>query len=241
MSGHNKWSKLKHFKGALDIKKSAMFTKLGYLITIAAREGGGDFETNFKLRLAIEKAKKANLPKENIERAIKRGTGELEGGKIEEVLYEAFGPEGSAVLIEALTDNTNRTIGSLRRIFNKYGGKLGEKNSVLWMFERKGIMRISNFKSGISNLDELQLKLIDLGAEDIKTQDDELVIYTTPEDLEKIKKDLEKEDIGVDYAEIEWFAKDSIAIGEQAQKKVNGMFNELDDEPDVSDYYTNIK
>ncbi|MDA2935746.1 YebC/PmpR family DNA-binding transcriptional regulator [Patescibacteria group bacterium AH-259-L05] len=240
MSGHSRWSKLKHSKGATDIKKGALRTKLGHLITIAARVGGGDPEANFKLRLAIEKAKKANLPKDNIARAIKRGTGELAGEKIEEVLYEAFGPGGSVIVIEALTDNKNRTLGSLRRIFNKYGGKLGEQNSVLWMFERKGIIRIV-LDMDDEKKQDIQLKVIEAGAQDISEEDDELVIYTSPEYLEKVKKDLEKQGIEVDYAEVEWFAKDLISISEQAQKKVDSIFEELDDEPDVSDYYTNIK
>lgn len=241
MSGHSRWSKLKHTKGASDAKKSAMFTKLGHLITIAARESGGDPDSNFKLRLAIEKARKANLPKDNIDRAIKRGTGELAGEKIEEIMYEAFGPEGSAIVIEAVTDNKNRTLGSLRRIFNKHGGKLGEQNSVSWMFERKGIIRIADFRLRIDDLDEFQLYIIDLGAEDIKMQNDELEVYTKSEDLQKIKQGIEAKNIEIDYAEIEWFAKDVINIGESAQKKIDNIFAELDNEPDISDYYTNIK
>lgn len=240
MSGHSKWAKLKHSKGAIDAKKSAMFTRLGHGITIAAKEGGGDPESNFKLRMAIEKAKKANMPKQNIEKAIKRGTGELGGEQIEEVLYEAFGPEKTAIIIQTLTDNKNRTVSNMRRILNKHGGSLGAQNSVLWMFDKKGIIRISDYKEKIQDLDEFQLKSIDLGAQDIKIEDNDLAIYTNPEDLDKVKKDLNQDDI-IDYAETEWFAKDYINIGESAQKKINNILNELDDEPDVSDYYTNIK
>lgn len=240
MSGHSKWAKLKHFKGALDTKKSAMFTKLGQMITIAARQGGGDSEANFKLRLAIEKAKKANLPKENIERAIKRGLGETGEGQIEEVIYEAFGPGGTALVIEALTDNKNRVVSSLRRIFNKYGGNLAGQNAVLWMFERKGIIRLlkNNLKS--KNLEDLELKLIDLGIEDIKIEGEEIAIYTKVEDLEKIKKELEKMGEETEYAELEWFAKDLLKIDESTQKKIEGIFSELDEDPDINDYYTNI-
>ena len=240
MSGHSKWAKLKHSKGAIDAKKSAMFTRLGHGITIAAKEGGGDPESNFKLRMAIEKAKKANMPKQNIEKAIKRGTGELGGEQIEEVLYEAFGPEKTAIIIQTLTDNKNRTVSNMRRILNKHGGSLGAQNSVLWMFDKKGVIRISDYKEKIQDLDEFQLKSIDLGAQDIKIEDNDLAIYTNPEDLDKVKKDLNQDDI-IDYAETEWFAKDYINIGESAQKKINNILNELDDEPDVSDYYTNIK
>ncbi|MBU4369471.1 YebC/PmpR family DNA-binding transcriptional regulator, partial [Patescibacteria group bacterium] len=168
MSGHSKWSKLKHSKGALDAKRGTMFTKLGNVITIAAREGGGDLDSNFKLRLAIENAKKANLPKDNIERAIKRGTGELAGGQIEEVIYEAFGPDKTSFIVEALTDNKNRTVASLRRIFNKHGGSLAGQNSVCWMFEKRGILRITDCRLKIDDLEKFQLEAIDLGVEDIK-------------------------------------------------------------------------
>lgn len=240
MSGHSKWAKLKHFKGVLDAKKSALFTKLSHSITIAARQGGGDPKTNFRLRLAIEQAKKANLPKENIERAIKRGTGELGGGEVEEVLYEVIGPANIAIIIEALTDNKNRTISNLRRVLNRYGFSLGQKNSILWMFERRGIIRILN-KSQIPNLEEFQLMAIDFGAEDIKEEDDELAIYTSPENLQKLKESLEKQGVNVDYANVEWFAKNPIQIDEEIQKKVDALFNELDEDPDVNDYYSNIQ
>lgn len=240
MSGHSKWAKLKHFKGALDAKKSAMFSKVSHMITVAAREAGGDPVTNFKLRLAIEKAKQVNMPKDNVERAINRGLGKTGEAQIEEAIFEAFLPGGAALVIESLTDNKNRTIASLRRIFNKYGGSLANQNAVLWMFERKGVLRITNI-TRITNLDDFQLKIIDLGAEDIKKEDDELVIYTKPEDVQKIKEIIEKEGIQVDYAEVEWFAKNSVKISPEDQKKVDAIFAELDDDPDVSDYYSNIE
>jgi len=239
MSGHSKWAKLKHSKGALDAKRGTMFTKLGNVITIAAREGGGDSDSNFKLRLAIENAKKANLPKDNIKRAIKRGTGESAGGQIEEVIYEAFGPNKTSFIIEALTDNKNRTVADLRRIFNKYGGSLAGQNSVCWMFEKKGIIRI--IIDDLKKKEEIELKVIDLNAEDIRTEGDELAIYTKLEDLEKIKKGLENQGVKIDYAQIEWFAKDLIKIDQGTQKKVNTIFTELDDNPDINDYYTNIE
>jgi len=239
MSGHSKWAKLKHSKGALDAKRGTMFTKLGNVITIAAREGGGDSDSNFKLRLAIENAKKANLPKDNIKRAIKRGTGESAGGQIEEVIYEAFGPNKTSFIIEALTDNKNRTVADLRRIFNKYGGSLAGQNSVCWMFEKKGIIRI--IIDDLKKKEEIELKVIDLNAEDIRTEGDELAIYTKLEDLEKIKKGLENQGVKIDYAQIEWFAKDLIKIDQGTQKKVNAIFTELDDNPDINDYYTNIE
>ncbi|MGC9048760.1 MAG: YebC/PmpR family DNA-binding transcriptional regulator [Patescibacteria group bacterium] len=240
MSGHSKWAKLKHFKGALDAKKSAMFSKVSHMITIAAREGGGDPETNFKLRLAIEKAKQVNMPKENIERAINRGSGKTGEAQIEEVIFEAFLPGGAALVIESLTDNKNRTAASLRRIFNKHGGSLVGQNAVLWMFERKGIIRISDFKTKILNPDDFQLKIIDSGAQDIREEGGELAIYTNSEDLQKIKEIIEKGGVSVDYAEVEWFPKNLVKISSEDQKKVEAIFVELDDDPDVSDYYSNI-
>ncbi len=239
MSGHSKWAKLKHSKGALDAKRGAMFTKLGNVITIAAREGGGDSDSNFKLRLAIENARKANLPKDNIERAIKRGTGESTGGQIEEVIYEAFGPNKTSFIVEALTDNKNRTVANLRRIFNKHGGSLAGQNSVCWMFEKRGIIRIVT--DDLKKKEEIELKAIDLNAEDIRTEGDELAIYTKLEDLEKIKKGLENQGVKIDYAQIEWFAKDLIKIDKESKKKVNATLAELDDNPDINDYYTNIE
>jgi YebC/PmpR family DNA-binding regulatory protein len=239
MSGHSKWAKLKHIKGALDAKKSAMFSKISRMISVAARDGA-DPTTNFKLRLAIEKAKQANMPRENIERAIKRGTGELGGEKIEEVIYEVFGPGGSAIIIEAITDNKNRTTANLRRILNQHGGTLGGLNSVLWMFKRKGVIRITNHQSQIPNLDEFQLKIIDAGVEDIKEEADELVIYTLPETLQKVKEIIESAGIKIDYAEIEWFADNLIKISPEDQKKVEAIFAALDEDPDINDYYTNI-
>ncbi|MFN3301768.1 MAG: YebC/PmpR family DNA-binding transcriptional regulator [Patescibacteria group bacterium] len=240
MSGHSRWAKLKHFKGILDAKKSALFSKLSQLIAVAAREGT-DEKTNFKLRLAIEKAKAANMPKENIERAILRGSGKIEGAKIEEVIYEVFGPEGVAIVIEALTDNKNRTLSNLRRILNQFGGRLGERNSVLRLFERRGIIRIVNWQKSISNLSELELKAIDYGAEDIKEEDDELVIYTKPENLQKTKEGLEKEGIKIDYAEVEWFPLNPIKVNEETEKKINALLAKLDEDPDINDYYTNIQ
>lgn len=240
MSGHSKWAKLKHFKGALDAKKSAAFTKLGHAITVAAKEGGGDLEANFKLRLAVEKARKANLPKDNIERAIKRGTGELAGEQIEEVVYEAFGPNGTTLLIEVLTDNKNRTVSSLRRIFNKYGGGLGSQNSVLWMFDKKGVIRI--LKEEIKDKqEELELKIIDLGVEDIKNEEEGLVVYTKLEDLEKAKKGIEENGLNIESAEVEWFAKDPIKVDVGTQAKIDSILAELDEDQDINNYYTNIE
>jgi len=240
MSGHSKWSSIKYKKGIADAKRSAIFTKLAKAITIAAREGGKELDTNFKLRLAVDKAKVANMPKDNIERAIKRGTGELDGGRIEEVTYEGFGPSGVAIVVSALTDNRNRTSANIKHIFSKYGGSLGGPNSVLWMFERKGVIRISSENLDMS-WENLELKVIDLGAEDTVEEDGEMIIYTAPDNLQSFQESLEKEGIKVDYAEIEWIAKEKIDLLEEDEKKVKKFLGELDDDQDVDNYYTNIE
>jgi len=239
MSGHSKWHKIKHDKGSADAKKSSLFTKLGQAISISARQGGGDVETNFNLRLAVEKAKQANIPKENIERAIKRGSGETQGDEIEEIIYEAFGPGNSAILIQVLTDNKNRTVSNLRRIFNKFGGNLAGQNSVKWMFEQKGVVRIENKQD--LDLEKLSLQVIDYGADDIKIEEEGLTIYTKVEDLEKLKNSLEKEKIDLASVGLEWIAKDLIDINQSLQNRVGEIFSELDDDPDVEDYYSNVK
>lgn len=240
MSGHSKWSSIKHKKGIADAKRSASFTKLAKAITIAAREGGKELDTNFKLRLAVDKARAANMPKDNIERAIKRGTGEIEGGRIEEVTYEGFGPSGVAVVVSALTDNRNRTSANIKHLFSKYGGSLGGPNSVLWMFERKGVIRISSENLDMS-WEDLELKVIDLGAEDTVEEDGEMIIYTAPDNLQKFQEVLEKEGIKVDYAEIEWIAKEEIGLLKEDEEKVKRFLEELDDDQDVDNYYTNIE
>lgn len=242
MSGHSKWAQIKRQKGVADIKRGNIFTKLGNSVTIASREGGGNPDTNFKLRLAIEIAKKANMPKENIERAIKRGTGELKGANIEEITYEAIGPNGIALIISALTDNKNRTIGNLRKILNKYGINLAGTNSAAWMFEKRGIIKILDCKKAISNLDEFQLNLIENGAEDIQEQEEELTVYTQPENLQKVKEYLEKQNINLDYAEVEPMAKNPVKIDNpKLNEKIENLFKELDDDEDINDYYTNIE
>jgi len=240
MSGHSKWSKVKHSKGALDAKRSALFTKLGQAIIIAAREGGGDLDSNFKLRLIVDRAKKANLPKDNIERAIKRGTGEIKGKQIEEITYEVFGPGGTAFIIEVLTDNKNRIATSLRIILRKHGGNLAGKNSVLWMFNRLGVINInSDLIKG--DKEEWQLKIIEAGAEDFKEYEERLTIYASLNNLEKLKEAIENQGIEIESAGIEWVAKELISIDESKGQKVTAIFEDLENDPDVQNYYTNIE
>jgi YebC/PmpR family DNA-binding regulatory protein len=243
MSRHSKWSKIKHQKGADDVKRSALFTRLSKNITLAVREGnGGDPKMNFKLRLAIDQAKAVNLPKDTVDRAIQKGLGvSPDGTVIERVQYEGFLPGGAAVIIESLTDNKNRTSGVVKSLLGKFGGNLGLPNSVAWMFERKGVIRISNYKNSVQNLDDFQLKMIDLGAEDIQTEEDDLIILTSPENLQKIREGLEKENISPDYTELEFVPKEKMEIADPAQKeRIEELLNEMDDNEEVNNYYTNL-
>ena len=233
MSGHSKWSSIKRQKGATDAKRGAVFTKLANQITLAAREGGGDPEMNFKLRLALDVARQSNLPKDNMERAIKRGTGELEGGRIEEITYEGFGPGGVAVLIQAVTDNRNRTSASVKHLLSKYGGSLGGPNTVAWMFENRGVIRISQAD------ENLELELIDAGAIDMQRDQDGVQILTVPQDLQKVKEYLESKNIAILYAENEFVPKELTVTNDL--EKIEKLIAALEDDEDISQVYTNAK
>ncbi|MFA7662362.1 MAG: YebC/PmpR family DNA-binding transcriptional regulator [Patescibacteria group bacterium] len=238
MSGHNKWSTIKNKKAVVDAKKGKIFTRLGRLITIAAREGGGDMDSNFNLRMMVEKAKKSNMPKENVDKAIKRGTGEIEGAQIENLVYEAFGPGGVAFIVDTLTDNRNRTVAEIKHIFVKNGGNLGEPNSVMWMFERKGVIRISkeNLKD---RADEIEMLAIEAGAEDIDNQAEGLTIYTSADSFVKVKQVLEATKLELDSEEIEYVPKTTIAVDDKIANALERIGEQLDDHDDVSDYSTN--
>ncbi|MFA6106052.1 MAG: YebC/PmpR family DNA-binding transcriptional regulator [Patescibacteria group bacterium] len=240
MSGHSKWATTKRQKAVVDAKKGAIFTKLGNLITIAAREKGGDPGVNFSLRIAIEKAKAANMPKENIERAVKRGTGELSGAEIAEIYYEAIGPANSQFIVKSLTDNRNRSASNIRHIFTKHGGSFG---SVGWNFSKKGVIRVeAGVLSGLkANLDELELELIDLGIEEFLKEDEGVMIYMAPESLPKVKEFLEGKNIAAASAEIEFVPKDSLQVSSEDREKLEKIIEELEDNEDVSDYYTNVE
>jgi YebC/PmpR family DNA-binding regulatory protein len=236
MSGHSKWATTKRAKAVTDAKRSAVFTKVARLITVAAREKGGDISANFSLRMAIDKARAANMPKDNIEKAIKRGTGELDGGTIEELVYEGIGPANSQFIVKVLTDNKNRSASEIRHLFTKSGGSLG---SVAWNFVQKGVIRISNFKFQISN-DEQELELIEAGVDDILKEEEGITLYTKPEDLQKVKKFLDDKQINVESAEIEFVAKDEAAVRESDREKFEKFIEALEENEDVSDYYVNV-
>ncbi len=193
MSGHSKWANIKHQKGAADAKRGQIFTKISREIIVAVKEGGSSPEGNFRLRLAIEKARSFNMPLENIDRAIKKGSGEGGAGALAEVTLEGFGPGGAAILVQAMTDNRNRTIQDIRNIFARHGGNLG--GSVAWMFDNKGIIRV---KTDGAKADDIELTAIDAGAEDVKTDEGIVEIQTNPKDLEKVKNALEQKKLALE-------------------------------------------
>ncbi|NCD00750.1 YebC/PmpR family DNA-binding transcriptional regulator [bacterium] len=240
MSGHSKWATIKRAKGLKDAKRGAVFTKLSNLITVAARDKGGDLDTNFTLRMAVEKAKAANMPKDNIERAIKKGTGELEGDVIEELYYEGIGPLNSQFIIKCLTDNKNRSAANIRHIFTKFGGALSTVN---WNFDQKGVIIFEEEKIKDLEIDkeELELEIIDKGAQDLIKKDGDWIIYTEISDLQNIKQVLEDKKIETESAEIEYVAKDEQEISEDDKDKIGNFIDALEDDEDVSDYYTNLK
>ena len=242
MSGHSHWAGIKHKKQAEDQKRGKIFSKLSRMISVAAREGA-DPEMNPKLRQALEEAKAFNMPKENIERAIKRGTGELEGAKLEEVSYEAFGPGGVAIIIEGITDNKNRTFQEVKQILQKYSGKLAESGAVKWLFARKGAITINpNIQNSISK-EDLELKAIESGAEDIywhKTED-LLDIYTKPEELDKVKKNLEAQGIKIESASLDWVPKDPIEVNDKDREELTKLFEELDENDAVQNIYSTLE
>jgi YebC/PmpR family DNA-binding regulatory protein len=240
MSGHSHAKTVAHVKELAAAKRGAAFSKFGRLITIAAKEGGGDPTINSKLRTAIEQAKNVNMPKENIERAIKKGTGELEGEALETVSYEAFGPGGIALIIDGITDNTNRTLGEVKVILNQNGGKMAGEGAVRWMFERKGDITINNEQKAI-NKDEFEMTAIDAGADDIKWSEAEIYIYTKPEDLETVRKTLEEKGFKIDGAQLSWVPKEEVDISEKEKEQAQKLFDALDENDAVNDVYSNSK
>lgn len=236
MSGHSKWSTIKRKKGAEDARRGKIFTRLGRDITLAARNGG-DPSANAALRLAIDKAKAANMPKENIERAIKRGTGELEGGALDEVTYESYAPHGVAVLIRCLTDNRNRTLADVRRVLNRGGGNLAEAGAVAWMFESKGLITLER---GQHDPDELFMTAVEAGAEDVDVSGDVVEVYTAPSDLHAVREALEKQGLVVDEADLSMVPKTLISLGDKETLQVLHLIEQLEELDDVQQIYSNL-
>lgn len=240
MSGHSHFHSIKYKKALEDQKRGKVFSKFSRLISIAVRERGSDPNTNSKLRLAIEQAKSANMPKENIERAIKRGAGELGAERLEGVIFEAYGPGGIAIIIEGITDNKNRTLGEIKQILSQNNGKLAGGGSVKWLFERKGAITV-NSKEETVNKEELELEAIEAGAEDIYWHDDILDVYTKPGELEKVKKNLEAKEIKIDSASLDWVAKEMVEVEEKNKEALEKLFEALDENEAVQDIYSNLK
>jgi YebC/PmpR family DNA-binding regulatory protein len=237
MSGHSKWASIKHKKAATDAKRGKVFTKVIKMITVAARNGGGDINTNPSLRLAIQKAKEANMPADNIDRAVKKGTGELPGVSYEQVSYEGYGPGGVAFFVDGLTDNKNRLTAEVRNIFSKSGGNLAGSGAVNWLFEKKGFFVIN--KSDISE-DKLMTVALDAGAEDMSQETDTYEIKSQPQDYEKIKKALENNNIKIESSEITMIPKSTVKVtGEQA-KQVLRLVEQLEDNDDIQNVYSNF-
>ncbi len=238
MSGHNKWSTIKHKKGAADAKRGKLFSKLIKEITVAARDGGGDPNFNPRLRTAIDQAKTANMPMNNITNAVKRGTGEIPGISYEEMTYEGYGPAGVAIMVKTLTDNKNRTVAEIRHIFDKYGGSLGETGCVGWMFDRKGVITIS--KDQISE-EDLMDKIIEAGAEDLDSTDSEVhVVYSAPEDLHEVADNLKGSELELQSSELSYIPQNTIKVEGKEALRLLKLMDMIEDQEDVQDVVSNF-
>ena len=236
MSGHNKWSSIKHKKQAADAKRGKVFTKLIKEITVAARAGGGDPTANARLRSAIQAAKDENMPKDNIDRAVKKGTGELEGASYEELTYEGYGAGGAAVYLESLTDNKNRTVSDVRHIFSRHNGSLGENGCVAWMFEKKGFFEIDK---SVADEDTIMETAIEAGAEDVREADDTFEIITDVGDFETVKKALTEAGITFSFAEVTMLPQNTVDLGPKESEQMLKLLEALEDCDDVQKVYTN--
>ena len=237
MSGHSHWATIKHKKAKEDAKRGQAFTKLIKEITVAARHGGGDPDANPRLRTLLEKAREVNMPIDNSTRAIKKGTGELPGVNYEEFIYEGYGPQGIAVIVETLSDNKNRTVASLRHLFSKMGGNLGESGSVNWMFEKLGVIRAS--APGMTE-EKLLEELLEYDVIDIQQEDNVFSITCDPRALDTIKQAVQKAGLKVEESEVEWVAKNSTELDEAGEEKALDFLSVLQDDEDVQHVYTNL-
>ncbi len=238
MSGHSKWAGIKHKKAIVDAKRGQAFTRASREITIAAKEGGGSIDGNFRLRLAVQKAREINMPADRIQNAIKRGTGELAGERLEEIRYEGYGPAGVAIMVDALSDNRNRTSASIRHRFSKGGGNLGETNSVGWMFERKGAISVS---VGKEDPEEVGLAAIEAGADDVQVDGKSVDITTAPNSFERVKTAVEAlNGVTVDNAEITMQPKQTVAVEADKAAAVLRLMESLEEDDDVQQVYANF-
>ena len=236
MSGHSKWSSIKHQKGVADARRGQLFTKLTREIIVAVREGGSNPDTNFRLRLSVQKARDSNMPMDNIERSIKKGSGDLEGMTLTELILEGYGPSGIAILVEALTDNRNRTIQDVRSTFTKHGGSLGENGCVSWIFDAKGLISV---KAVGLDADDLALTAIDAGADDVKIEDDYVEIYTMPEDLITVRSALETKNIPIASAELLKVPKTMVQLDDKAALQAMKLLEKLEEIDEMQHVYSN--
>lgn len=238
LSGHSKWHNIRLRKGKQDAARGKIFTKIAREIIVAAREGGGNPDSNLSLRLAMQKARDNSMPQDNIKRAIQRGTGEIEGVSYEEVTYEAYGPGGVAILVSCLTDNTNRTVADLRNIFSKTGGNLGESGCVGWMFESKGLIQVPSDKS---DEDAVMMATLDAGAEDIRVEGDTIEVLCEPEDLQKVRDAVAEAEIEYTSAEVTKLPKSTVRIEDSKEaSQILRLMDALDDNDDVQQAYANF-
>ena len=237
MSGHSKWAGIKHKKAVVDARRGQAFTRAAREVTIAAREGGGDPEHNFRLRLAIQKARESNMPTDRIQSAIDRGTGAAKGESLEELRYEGYGPAGVAIMVDAVTDNRNRTAPAIRHVFSKNGGNLGEANSVAWMFERKGVITA---RADGHDPEEVGLAAIEAGADDVQVEGDTVEITAEPSSFEDVRKAVEGLGVPIENAELTMQPKQTVAVGEDKAPAVLRLMEALEEEDDVQQVYANF-
>lgn len=239
MAGHSKWANIKHKKAKEDAKRGQVFTKIGRKITVAAKEGGPDPEANVRLRLAIDEARAANMPNDNIERAIQRAVGGLDGASYSEVFYEGYGPNGVAIMLHTLTDNRNRTAGEVRHRFSKYGGNLGESGCVAWMFQRRGLLVVERGED--VDEDEIMLQALEAGAEDVVVEGDVIEILTDPSNFLEIKGELESQGMSFLGAEISFVPQNTVQIGAEQAETVEKLIEMLEDLDEVQEVYSNYE
>lgn len=241
MSGHSHSKTVRSTKEAAAAQRGKAFSKMARLITIAAKEGGNPDE-NSKLRIAIGKAREVNMPTVNVERAIKRGTGEVAGSELQEVLFEAYGPANIAIIVEGITDNKNRTVAEIKHILGQYNGKLANEGSVKWLFERKGIFTINNQAQEINNKEELELAVIDAGADDFQWDNEHLLeVHTEVNNLEQVKNKLEEKEIKIESSTLGWVAKQEISVSDKDRQSNTKLFEALDENDSVQEIYSNLK
>src|SRR5579883_2645450 len=238
MSGHSKWAQIKRQKGANDAKRGALFTKLGREIVVAAKQGGGDPDANFRLRLAVQRAREANMPADTIERAIKRAVGSGENEQLDEVVYEGYGPGGIAIMVEAMTDNRNRTAAAIRSIFDRGGGNLGESGSVAWQFKARGQIGV---RIGKHDPEEIELAAIDAGAEDVQTEEDEVQVITERADLEAVRRALSEAGYEITSADLVLIPENTIELDEAKSVAALKLLDRLEADDDVQKVYTNAE